>query len=96
MVARTSTAEISRIEEEMLRKYQDNIKKVLPPWWHSVLWSVIASFIFSGIGLFFYHIGKKDNQEYLFSQPAKKLEIVLKADSINQKTFFTADPNASR
>lgn len=85
MVARASTAEISRVEKDMLRQYQKNIKDVLPPWWHSVLWSVVASFVFAGIGLFYYYIGQKDKQEQSLPLPAQQVEIVLKTDTVHLK-----------
>lgn len=51
--------EIDVFEGDMLRQYQEEIrnavKEVQPKWWHSVLWSLLASFVFSlivAIGFF--------------------------------------------
>lgn len=78
VVANTQTEEIKKYEKDMLYEYQNNIKKVLPPWWQNVLWSVIASFIFSALGLLAYHIGKNQMQD----SPKQTIELLLKADSV--------------
>lgn len=78
VVANTTNEELGRFEQEMLTDYENRIKKCLPPWWHNVLWSVIASFIFSGIGLFFYYLGISEKKSK--SQP---IEIrIITNDSI--------------
>jgi hypothetical protein len=62
VVANTTNEELERYEREMLADYEERIKKCLPPWWHNVIWSVIASFIFSGMGIFFYYLGVTEKQ----------------------------------
>lgn len=62
VVANTTNEELERYEQEMLADYENRIKKCLPPWWHNVIWSVIASFIFSGMGIFFYYLGVTEKQ----------------------------------
>lgn len=82
VVANTTNEELERYEREMLTDYEKNIKKCLPPWWQNVLWSVVASFIFSGMSIFFYHLGITQKQPT--QQP---LEIkVYTNDSIPART----------
>lgn len=78
VVANTSAEELESFEEEMLASYQANIRQCLPPWWHNVLWSVIASFIFSALGIFFYYLGVTERQ----STP-QQIELKIGKDSIN-------------
>jgi len=55
MVMNAAGEEIKAYEDEMLREYQTNIKKVLPSNAKSISLSVLAAFIFSIIaGLFFF------------------------------------------
>jgi hypothetical protein len=63
IVTMTANIRISGIEEKMTKEYQRHIREALPPWWHNVLWSVIASFIFSLMGMFFYYQGRMDNKQ---------------------------------
>lgn len=62
VVANTTNEELERYEREMLADYERRIKKCLPPWWQNIIWSVIASFIFSGLGIFFYYLGITQKQ----------------------------------
>lgn len=62
VVANTTNEELERYEQEILADYENRIKKCMPPWWHNVIWSVIASFIFSGLGIFFYYLGITQKQ----------------------------------
>lgn len=78
VVANTNAEEVKGYEEEMLASYQTNIKECLPPWWHNVIWSVIASFIFSALGIFFYYLGVTEKQ----SAP-QQIELKISTDSIN-------------
>lgn len=82
VVVNTTAEELDRYEKEMLASYQENLKKSLPPGWHNVIWSVIASFIFAGMGLFFYHVGITSNQN---AKP-QTVEIRVVSDSIKVHT----------
>lgn len=77
VVANTKKEEIEQFEAEMLSNYQENIKNCLPPWWQNVLWSVIASFIFSGMGLFFYYMGVSEKGE----SPVNEVILRIETDS---------------
>lgn len=77
LVANANSEDLKKYEEDMLNDYRSHIKAVLPPWWHNVMWSVLASFIFSAMGLLFYHIGK--NQ--ITDSSVQKIELSIKADS---------------
>lgn len=47
--------EIDKAERDILSDYKENVKSVLPPWWHGVLASIAASLIVSvGIALFMF------------------------------------------
>lgn len=82
VVANTTNEELERYEQEMLADYEKRIKKCMPPWWQNVIWSVIASFIFSGLGIFFYYLGITQKQ----STP-QQLEIKVSTnDSIPSST----------
>lgn len=78
VVANTTNEELERYEREMLADYERRIKKCLPPWWQNVFWSVIASFIFSGMGIFFYYLGITEKQ----SAPQQVEIRVITNDSI--------------
>lgn len=79
VVANTTSEELERYESEMLAKYQSNIKQCLPPWWENVLWSVVASFVFSGMGIFFYYMGITQKQ----SDPSpQSVELKIVHDTI--------------
>lgn len=83
VVANTTNEELERYEREMLADYERRIKKCLPPWWQNIIWSVIASFIFSGLGIFFYYLGITQKQ----SAP-QQLEIKISTnDSIPTSTI---------
>lgn len=83
VVANTVNEELKSFEGEMLADYETRIKRCLPPWWHNVAWSVIASFIFSGLGIFFYYLGMTEKQ----STP-QQIEIkVVPNDSIPDSTI---------
>lgn len=57
----------------------------MPPWWYNVICSVIASFIFSGLGIFFYYLGITQK-----SSTPQKLEINISTnDSIPTSTIKT-------
>lgn len=79
VVLNTTQEEIKANEKRMLEDYQANIKKCLPPWWQNVLCSVIASFIFSALGMFFYYLGVSENEQ----AQTQHLEIIHKVDSAN-------------
>ena len=75
--------QLQRELAEMLADYERRIKKCLPPWWQNIIWSVIASFIFSGLGIFFYYLGITQKQ----SAP-QQLEIKISTnDSIPTSTI---------
>lgn len=80
VVANTTAEELDRYESEMLASYESSIKKCLPPWWHNVLWSVLASFVFAGLGIFFYYLGLTEKQ----STP-QQVELKISTDSIDIK-----------
>lgn len=83
VVANTTNEELEHYEREMLAGYEKSIKKCLPPWWQNVIWSVVASFIFSGLGIFFYYLGITQKQ----SAP-QQLEIKVSInDSIPSSTI---------
>ena len=63
IVSTITNSQIDDIEEKMTKEYKRHIREALPPWWHNVLWSVIASFIFSLMGMFFYYQGRIDNKQ---------------------------------
>ena len=80
IVSTTTNSQIKDIEENMTKEYQRHIREALPPWWHNVLWSVIASFIFSLMGMFFYYQGRMDNKQ----EAAKPTTIITDRPSDRQ------------
>ena len=79
IVTMTTDIRIRGIEEKMTKEYQRHIREALPPWWHNVLWSVIASFIFSLMGMFFYYQGRMDNKQEV-AKPTTAVSIDQQAD----------------
>lgn len=85
VVANTTNEELEHYEQEMLADYEKKIKKCMPPWWYNVICSVIASFIFSGLGIFLYYLGITQK-----SSTPQKLEINISTnDSIPTSTIKT-------
>ena len=86
VVANTTNEELKNFEKEMLADYETRIKKCLPPWWHNVICSVIASFIFSGMGIFFYYSGITKEKA-----TPQQIEIkIITNDSIPNSTIQTS------
>lgn len=64
--------EIKVFEDEMLRNYQteirDAVKEVQPKWWHSVMWSLLASIVFAilvALGFFLGSTTEKDTVDLM-------------------------------